>query len=121
MVERNIIMGKAGGTAGKNSVNYKISLPAEMVKELKITPRDKSVFLDSFFDAILIWKKTENHDDTIMSAYGYLSFLQDKLEAKKPKINLGFYACPVCGSVRSIKQKHDYCHDCGQKLDWSVE
>ena len=34
MVERNIIMGKAGGTAGKNSVNYKISLPADMVKEL---------------------------------------------------------------------------------------
>ena len=37
MVERNIIMGKAGGTAGKNSVNYKISLPADMVKELGVT------------------------------------------------------------------------------------
>ena len=37
MVERNIIMGKAGGTAGKNSVNYKISLPAEMVRELGVT------------------------------------------------------------------------------------
>ena len=28
MVERNIIMGKAGGIAGKNLVNYKISLLA---------------------------------------------------------------------------------------------
>ena len=33
MAERNIIMGKAEGAAGKNSVNYKINLPAEMVKE----------------------------------------------------------------------------------------
>lgn len=45
MVERNIIMGKAGGTAGKNSVNYKISLPAEMVKELGVTQEDKSVLV----------------------------------------------------------------------------
>lgn len=118
MVERNIIMGKAGGTAGKNSVNYKISLPSEMVKKLNITPRDKSVFLHSFFDAILIWKNIENHDDSIMNAYEYLSFLQDKASAKKPNITLNFYACPFCGSCRSIKQKHNYCQDCGQKLDW---
>ncbi|MBD5543787.1 MAG: AbrB/MazE/SpoVT family DNA-binding domain-containing protein [Lachnospiraceae bacterium] len=38
-------MGKAGGTAGKNSVNYKISLPAEMVKELGVTQEDKSVLV----------------------------------------------------------------------------
>lgn len=45
MVERNIIMGKAGGTAGKNSVNYKISLPADMVKELGVTAENKSVLV----------------------------------------------------------------------------
>lgn len=45
MVERNIIMGKAGGTAGKNSVNYKISLPAEMVKALGVTEKDKGVLV----------------------------------------------------------------------------
>ena len=43
----------------------------------------------------------------------------DKEEAKKPYITINFYACPRCGSYRSIRQKHDYCHDCGQKLDWS--
>lgn len=62
MVERNIIMGKAGGTAGKNSVNYKISLPAEMVKELGITQEDKSVLV--YFDdgKIIIEKKLNKHE-----------------------------------------------------------
>lgn len=57
MVERNIIMGKAGGTAGKNSVNYKISLPADMVKELGVTQDDKAVLV--FFEngRIIIEKK----------------------------------------------------------------
>lgn len=60
MVERNIIMGKAGGTAGKNSVNYKISLPAEMVKALGVTAEDKSVLV--FFEngKIVIEKKISN-------------------------------------------------------------
>lgn len=29
-----------------------------------------------------------------------------------------YYKCPKCGSIRSIRQKHDFCHDCGQALDW---
>lgn len=56
MVERNIIMGKAGGTAGKKSVNYKISLPAEMVKDLGVTQEDKSVLV-SFEDGKIIIEK----------------------------------------------------------------
>ena len=59
MVERNIIIAKAGGTAGKNSVNYKISLPAEMVKELGITTEDKSVIV-SFEDGKIIIEKKKN-------------------------------------------------------------
>lgn len=56
MVERNIIMGKAGGTAGKNSVNYKISLPAEMVKALGVTENDKGVLVDLVDGKICIEK-----------------------------------------------------------------
>ena len=56
MVERNIIMGKAGGTAGKNSVNYKISLPADMVKALGVTQDDKSVSVDYVDGKIFIFK-----------------------------------------------------------------
>lgn len=59
MVERNIIMGKAGGTAGKESVNYKISLPAEMVKKMGVTPEDKSVLV-SFEDGKIIIEKKVN-------------------------------------------------------------
>lgn len=58
MVERNIIMGKAGGTAGKNSVNYKISLPAEMVKELGVTQEDKGVLV-SFDNGKIIIEKAK--------------------------------------------------------------
>ena len=44
-VKRNIMFAKAGGTAGKNSKNYKISLPADMVRELGVTEEDRSVVL----------------------------------------------------------------------------
>ena len=57
MVERNIIMGKAGGHSGKNTVNYKISLPAEMVKELGVTQEDKSVLVSFENGKIVIKKK----------------------------------------------------------------
>ncbi len=60
MVERNIIMGKAGGTAGKNSVNYKISLPAEMVKALGVTQDDKAVTVSFVDEKIIIEKKTNS-------------------------------------------------------------
>lgn len=56
MVKRNIIIAKAGGTAGKSSVNYKISLPAEMVKELNVTQEDKSVIVSCVDGKIIIEK-----------------------------------------------------------------
>lgn len=59
MVKRNIIIAKAGGTAGKNSVNYKISLPAEMVKELNVTQEDKSVIVSCVDGKIIIEKDIE--------------------------------------------------------------
>ncbi len=57
MVERNIIIGKAGGTAGKNSVNYKISLPADMVKEIGVTQEDRGVIVSLTDGKIIIEKK----------------------------------------------------------------
>ena len=41
MVKRNIIIGKAGGNS--SGVNYKISLPASMVKALGVTQEDREV------------------------------------------------------------------------------
>lgn len=57
MAERNIIIAKAGGTAGKESVNYKISLPAHMVKEIGVTPDDKGVLVEMEDGKIVISKK----------------------------------------------------------------
>ena len=57
MVERNIIIAKAGGTAGKNSVNYKISLPAEYVKQIGVTQEDKAVVVSLVDGKIVIEKK----------------------------------------------------------------
>ena len=42
----------------------------------------------------------------------------EKQIPKKPGTNMVFYVCPSCGAQRSIRQKHNFCHDCGQALDW---
>ena len=55
-VKRNIIIGKVGGNANENSVNYKISLPAKMVKELGVTKEDRSVILTFENNKIIIKK-----------------------------------------------------------------
>ena len=60
VVERNVIIAKAGGSAGKNSVNYKISLPADMIKEIGVTQDDKSVLVSFVGGKIIIEKKKSN-------------------------------------------------------------
>ena len=55
-VKRNIIIGKVGGNANENSVNYKVSLPAKMVKDLGVTKEDRSVILTFENDSIVIRK-----------------------------------------------------------------
>ena len=57
-VKRNVIFAKAGGTAGKNSKNYKISLPADMVRELGVTEDDRSVTLTCEDGKIVIEKNS---------------------------------------------------------------
>lgn len=56
--KRNIMINKAGGTAGKNSVNYRISLPADMVKEMGITESDRSVIV-SFENGVIAIRKSQ--------------------------------------------------------------
>ena len=45
-VKRNVIFNKAGGNASKNAMTYKISIPADMIRELGVTEYDRSVILD---------------------------------------------------------------------------
>ena len=58
-VDRNIMINKAGGNSGKNTVNYRVSLPADMVKALGITPEDKSVTLTLEDGKIITEKKVD--------------------------------------------------------------
>ena len=57
-VNRNIMINKAGGTAGKNSVNYRISLPANMIKELGVNEEDRTVTV-RYEDKKIIIEKSE--------------------------------------------------------------
>ena len=56
--KRNVMIAKAGGTAGKNSKNYKLSLPADMVRELGVTEEDRSVILTCKGGKVIIEKDT---------------------------------------------------------------
>lgn len=58
-VKRNIIFNKAGGTAGKDSVTYKLNIPADMVKGLGITSENRSVTLEFDGEKIVIKKAEE--------------------------------------------------------------
>lgn len=57
--KRNVMIAKAGGTAGKNSKLYRLSLPADMVRELGVTEDDRSVILTCENGIVKIEKSPE--------------------------------------------------------------
>lgn len=57
--KRNVMFTKAGGNAGKNSKSYKLSLPADMVRELGLSEEDRAVIL-SCEDGKIIIEKDKN-------------------------------------------------------------
>lgn len=52
-----VFIGKAGGTAGKNSVVARVTLPAAWVKKLKITPDSRGINLIFDGEQIVIQKR----------------------------------------------------------------
>lgn len=46
------------------------------------------------------------------------SIALERQDSVQPITNKFYYFCPCCGARRSIKQKHQYCHNCGKKFDW---
>lgn len=44
-VKRNIMINKAGGHSGANTKNYRVSIPADMIRDLGVTEDDRSVIL----------------------------------------------------------------------------
>lgn len=52
--------------------------------------------------------------------------LEKQIPKKPVKKDFGYFygivdTCPYCGSDYALINKHNYCYDCGQKLDWSDE
>lgn len=50
------MINKAGGNSGKETVNYRISLPAEAVRMLGVTKEDRKVILEYDEEKIIIKK-----------------------------------------------------------------
>lgn len=44
-IRRKILFNKPGGTASKNAIMARLTLPPEFVKELGLTPEDKEVLI----------------------------------------------------------------------------
>ena len=55
-VNRNIMINKAGGNSGANTKNYRVSIPADMIRALGVTEDNRSVTL-TFQDGKLIIEK----------------------------------------------------------------
>lgn len=55
--KRNIMINKAGGTAGKGSVNYRVSLPAPWMEQIGVCEEDREVNITFKDNKIIISKK----------------------------------------------------------------
>lgn len=58
-VKRNIMINKAGGNSGANTKNYRVSIPADMIRELGVTEEDRSVTLNCENGILTIKKAPE--------------------------------------------------------------
>ena len=56
---RKVTISKPGGTASKNAVMYRLTIPSEMVKLLGITSEDRSVELKMVGDMLTVRKHKE--------------------------------------------------------------
>lgn len=56
IAKRNIMINRAGGNAGKNSKNYRLSIPADMVRALGVTEENRGVIIEEKNGIITIKK-----------------------------------------------------------------
>ena len=57
--KRNIMINKAGGHSGANTKNYRVSIPADMIRELGVTEDNRSVTLTCENGIVTIRKAPE--------------------------------------------------------------
>jgi len=73
---------------------------------------DADRLMDSLRGNVLV-EVTQSLEEAIMEQP-----TAEKCVPRKVTSNGYHYICPACGSVISIRQKHKFCHDCGQELGW---
>lgn len=56
---KKITVCKSGGTASRNDLIYRLTVPAEMIKALGVTPEDRNIELDMVGDTLTIRKTNE--------------------------------------------------------------
>lgn len=56
IIKRNVLFNKPGGTASKNAMMVRVTLPPEFVKELGVTPENKEVLIYMQDEKIIIEK-----------------------------------------------------------------
>lgn len=56
-IKKKVIVRRAGGNAGNNSLVYRLNLPAQFARELGITETDREVKLTLEFDRMIIVKE----------------------------------------------------------------
>lgn len=57
--KRNIMINKAGGHSGANTKNYRVSIPADMIRDLGVTEDNRSVTLTCENGIVTIRKAPE--------------------------------------------------------------
>ena len=55
-IRRNVLFNKPGGTASKNAIMARVTLPPDYVKALEITPEEKEIVISLDGDQIIIRK-----------------------------------------------------------------
>ena len=87
----------------------------EAIEELKAQIQIHEKIISENEDCKLLCVKLREKIEQIETAIEAL----EKQLPKKPQTSKAYYGCPDCATIRSLRQKHNYCHDCGQRLDWS--
>lgn len=63
--KRNLMINRAGGTAGRNSVNYRVSLPAPWIHKIGVNETFKGLVLEFDGDKIIIKKDVNDMIDKL--------------------------------------------------------
>ena len=70
--DANLIVGKAGGTSGKNAKTYKISIPSSWIHDLDLSEENRSITLAYDGEQIIIKpKKKETDGHKILKLFYY--------------------------------------------------